>query len=149
MSDNAKQIENAILVTLPPNAILTEPELGLRVEQFRQIFPIDDSARDTLLRRLHAKLSIRMDVGVALVEVGHTPWLLARRPTIDPFYWERYSKYLASLGWPSGVISTVDTVTRCTNAAGKDVAWLLATCSQARRQRTPRSVARPPTPGTG
>lgn len=111
MSDNAKQIENAILVTLPPNAILTEAELGLRVEQFRQIFPIDDTARDMLLRRLHAKLSIRMDVGVALVEVGHTPWLLARRPKIDPFYWERYSKYLASLGWPSGVVTTVDTVT--------------------------------------
>jgi len=111
MSDNPRQIENAILVTLPPNTILAEAELRIRVEQFRQIFPIDDAARDALLRRLHAKLAIRMDVGVALVDIGHTPWLLARRSQIDPFYWERYSKYLASFGWPASVVTTIDKVT--------------------------------------
>lgn len=111
MSDNARQIENAILVTLPPNEVVTEAELALRVGQFGKIFPIDDSERDALLRRLHAKLAIRMDVGVALVEEGHTPWLLARRPHIEPFYWERYGKYLSSLGWPPGVVATVDKVT--------------------------------------
>lgn len=111
MDENVRNLENTILVTLPAGVVLDEAELRLRVEQLRTVFPVSDEERDQLLRRLHARLAIRMDTGVALVAPDHKPWLLARKPAIDPFYWDRFSKHLSSLGWPGPVITAVDRVT--------------------------------------
>src|SRR5687768_2483787 len=111
MDENARNLENTILVTLPAGAVLSEADLASRVEQLRVVCPVTDSERDQLLKRLHARLAIRMDAGVALVEPDHRPWLLAKRSQIDPFYWDRYSKYLFSLGRPAAVISAVDRAT--------------------------------------
>ena len=111
MDENVRNLENTILVTLPAGVILSEADLALRVEQLRAVFPITDEDRDQLLKRLHARLAIRMDTGVALVEPDHKPWLLARKPQIEPFYWDRFSKYLYSLSWPGAVITAVDRVT--------------------------------------
>lgn len=111
MDENVKNLENTILVTLPAGVVLDEFELTQRVEQLRAVFPVSDDERDLLLKRLHARLAIRMDTGVALVEPDHKPWLLARKPHIEPFYWDRFSKYLSSLSWPGTVITAVDKVT--------------------------------------
>src|SRR4051812_913077 len=80
MDENVRNLENTILVTLPAGVILSEADLALRVEQLRAVFPVNDEDRDQLLKRLHARLAIRMDTGVALVEPDHKPWLLARKP---------------------------------------------------------------------
>lgn len=111
MNDNVKKIESAVQVTLPTDHIPEEAEIAALVNQFRAIFPISDEERDTLLRRLHHRLAIRMETGTALVELDHMPWLNARKPSIDPFYWDRFSKYLFSLGWVRPVVTTLDAVT--------------------------------------
>lgn len=94
MNDNFRNIENTVLVTLPKDRASGEVEVAALVERLRVIFPISDEERDALLRRLHARLAIRMDIGTALVERDHRPWLNARKPSIDPFYWDRFSKHL-------------------------------------------------------
>src|SRR5207249_4553556 len=111
MNDNAHKIESAVQVTLPNDRIPEEAEVATLVEQFRAIFAISDEERDALLRRLHHRLAIRMETGTALVEHDHKPWLHARKPEIDPFYWDRFSKHLFSLGWVRPVVTTLDTVT--------------------------------------
>jgi hypothetical protein len=111
MDENVRNLENTILVTMPAGVILSEADLAQRVEQLRSVFPVTDDDRDQLLKRLHARLAIRMDTGVALVEPDHKPWLLARKPKIEPFYWDRFSKFLSSLSWPGAVITAVDRVT--------------------------------------
>jgi hypothetical protein len=111
MDENVKNLERAVVATMPADVILSEAELAQRVEQFRAIFWITDDERDQLLKRLHARLAIRMDTGVALTEHDHKPWLLARKPQIDPFYWDRFSTHLSRLGWPGAVITAVDRVT--------------------------------------
>ncbi len=63
-----------------------------------------------MLRHLHAKLSIEMDTGVALV-AEYAPWLSALKPSIDPFYWDRFYKFLQKKDWPPRVVSTLDRVT--------------------------------------
>ena len=111
MNDNVLKIESAVLVTAPRDRASEEAEVAALVEKFRLIFPISDEERDALLRRLHARLAIRMDTGTALVAGDHLPWLNARKPEIDPFYWDRFSKYLFSLGWAPSVVTTLDMVT--------------------------------------
>ena len=110
-NDSIGNIERAVLVTLPQGRAADEAEVQGLVEKFRQIFPISDGERDTLIRRLHARLAIRMDLGTAIVERGHVPWLLNRKPTIDPFFWDRYAKYLFREGWPPAIVNTFDRVT--------------------------------------
>src|SRR5215468_3802017 len=111
MNDNVQKIENAVQVTLPTDHVPSEAELAELVERFRLVFAISDQERDALLRRLHHRLAIRMETGTALVEHDHQPWLNARKPEIDPFYWDRFSKYLFSLGWVRPVVTTLDSVT--------------------------------------
>jgi hypothetical protein len=51
-----------------------------------------------------------MDMGVALVS-EHKPWLNASKPTIEPFYWQRFQQLLTNKGWPPQVITRLDSVT--------------------------------------
>ncbi|MCW3476749.1 Z1 domain-containing protein [Limobrevibacterium gyesilva] len=61
---------------------------------------------------LHARFSIRMDLGQTLTsEEEHAPWLSARRGSIDPFYWRRYFQYLVRRGWPPLVAGRLDQTT--------------------------------------
>jgi len=84
-NDNRGKIESAVLITLPEDRIPDETEVEQLVEHLRHIFPISDGERDALIRKLHARLAIRMDTGTAIVEYGHQPWLLSRKPEINPF----------------------------------------------------------------
>jgi len=52
-----------------------------------------------------------MDTGIALVGEEHTPWLSAKKASIEPFYWERFQHFLQKKDWPPKVISTLDRVT--------------------------------------
>jgi hypothetical protein len=58
---------------------------------------MDDEDFEGLLRQVYTKVSISMDMGVALVS-EHRPWLNARKPSIDPFYWQRFQKLLSKKG---------------------------------------------------
>lgn len=111
LPDNAQLIENAVLVSLPTDRLASEKEILEAASRFRAAFPLTDEDFTALIKRLHARLSITMDMGVVLVEDDQPPWLNARKPSIDPFYWDRYSKLLMKDGWPPAVIRTLDRVT--------------------------------------
>jgi hypothetical protein len=51
-----------------------------------------------------------MDMGIALTS-EYRPWLNARKPSIRPFYWERFHKFLNKKDWPPQVLTTLDRVT--------------------------------------
>jgi hypothetical protein len=59
-------------------------------------------------RLLHARFSIRMEMGQTIKADKHAPWLDARRASIDPFYWNRYRELLLRSGWPPLVAGTLD-----------------------------------------
>lgn len=111
-SEKAINLENAIVAALTREGVPTEQEVRTLAESLRQIpnFAIDDKEFADLLRRIHARLQIDMDTGTAIVE-DFEPWLSARKPEIDPYYWERFSAYLKREGWPPRVVAKLDAVT--------------------------------------
>jgi len=109
-AENLNMIENAVVATLNLDRLPTEEEILRLVEGFRIMFPVSDDERDVIVRRLHARLRIVMDTGAAVVEREHQSWLPARLPDIDPYYWQRYEKYLNRNGWPPRVTSTLDRI---------------------------------------
>jgi hypothetical protein len=111
MNANAQKIENTILVTLSPGEIPSEAELLTLIDRIRAVFPIPDEDRDPLVKRLHARLAINMDTGTKLVATDHEPWLLARKPSISPLFWDRFQKYLYAQSWTPAVVGTLDKVT--------------------------------------
>ncbi|MGA2963652.1 MAG: hypothetical protein ABSD96_18415, partial [Candidatus Korobacteraceae bacterium] len=88
--ENARRIENSVLVSLPDDHAPDESTILELATRLRAVFPIDDKEFQELLKRLHAKLAITMDTGIALVGEEHTPWLSAKKASIEPFYWERF-----------------------------------------------------------
>jgi hypothetical protein len=102
-------MERALLVLLPSDRPPTEAEVKTLAAQLRASFTMDDEDFDDLLRRVFMKVSISMDMGVALVS-EHRPWLNARKPSIDPFYWQRFQKLLSKKDWPPQVVGALDRV---------------------------------------
>jgi len=106
---NVSLMERALLVLLPSDRPPTESEVKALATQLRASFAMDDEDFEGLLRQVYTKVSISMDMGVALVS-EHRPWLNARKPSIDPFYWQRFQKLLSKKDWPPQVIGTLDRV---------------------------------------
>jgi hypothetical protein len=107
--DNAELIEKTVLVSLPVDRRPTEEEVLQRAVAQRVVFPVEDETFGLIIKRLHARLAITMDLGTAL-ERDHAPWLASRKADIDPFYWERYRRWLDRLGWPVFVTNGLDGV---------------------------------------
>jgi hypothetical protein len=57
---------------------------------------------------LHARFTIRMEMGQTIKVDEHAPWVDARRASIEPFYWNRYRELLLRSGWPPLVAGTLD-----------------------------------------
>jgi hypothetical protein len=109
-TDNPTMLEKAVFATLPPERRPTEGEVLETASALRRAFPVSDDEFATLIKRMHAKLTITMELGTSLVKTTYVPWLAARKATIDPFYWERLRSWLGRLEWPPLVINTLDQV---------------------------------------
>ena len=109
MSENLRQLERTIIGALPSDRPPTEQEIADLAARLRTVFLVPDDEFGDLLKRLHARMAIQMDTGVYLV-AEHRPWLNARKPEIDPFYWERFQQLLTKKGWPQGVVGPLGRV---------------------------------------
>lgn len=109
-SENAVKLENSICMMLSSDSIPQEDEVRRTAETLRSLTAVDDQEYQEVLRRVHTRLRIGMDVGAAISE-PYQPWLLARKPEIDPYFWGRYKQLLIRQGWPIPVITTLDKVT--------------------------------------
>jgi len=110
-AEDVARLEKVVIASLPADRRPTEAEILDMATGFRAVISVSDEEFDQLIRQLHAKMAITMDVGTALVEEDHTPWLSARKADIDPFYWDRFRAWLGRLDWAPLVVNTLDTVT--------------------------------------
>lgn len=105
------------LAAMAANALPTEPppteaQIDDFLARMAVAFQVSDSVIGDARRLIHARFAIRMELGETLTsEVGHVPWLDARRASIDPFYWTRYRELLIGNGWPPLVTTTLDRAT--------------------------------------
>ncbi len=111
MPGNPDLVEKAVLATFPQDNPPEEQAVSKLVDDLSKVWPLTPEERDVLLKRLHSRLAIRMEMGTALVKQGHRPWLNARKPQIEPFYASRYQSHLMQLGRVRAVINTTDRIT--------------------------------------
>ena len=107
----AELLDRTIMASLPTDRKPTEAELHERAEALRKAFPVPDDVFEGVLKGIEARLVISMDLGTVLSKPDHVPWLLARKAEIDPFYFDRYRRYLPTLGLTPAVVGALDRVT--------------------------------------
>lgn len=100
-------IVSMALVALPSERVPTEDEIKDTVTRLVTAFHASAETTAQVMHKVMARRLVKMDTGFALAE-QHTPWLNARRPQIDPFYWARFKLLLQRQGFPSGVITGMD-----------------------------------------
>lgn len=111
MSENAKRLEVAVVTTLSLSGIPTETDIFDLASQLRSLpsYSVGDEDFTRIIGRL--KESLRIDMGLgSLVVQDHAPWLMARKATIDPYFWARYSHFLLKEGMAPKVVAALDQV---------------------------------------
>lgn len=111
LTDNGRSLENSVLVSLPADRASSEAAVMELATRLRAAFPVGDREYEEIIKRLHSRLAIQMDTGIALTSESYVPWLAAKRASIDPFFWQRFKDFLRRLEWPPRVITTLDSVT--------------------------------------
>ncbi|MCZ8186202.1 MAG: Z1 domain-containing protein [Beijerinckiaceae bacterium] len=109
-----KQLEDMASMGLPPTVLPTPVAIRGIISQLRGLpmfTAIDDQHAEMVARVLEERLGITMTIGAQLVTPDFEPWLPAAKATIDPFYWERYQKYLVHKSFARDVIAKTDEVT--------------------------------------
>jgi hypothetical protein len=86
----------------------TETEIDDVLGRLASAFSADPEQVLEARRLLHARFSIRMEMGQTIKIDDHVPWVDARRASIDPFYWDRYRELLLRSDWPPLVAGTLD-----------------------------------------
>lgn len=99
----ATMATQALRLDPPP----TEDEINQVLARLAGAFNIEQPTVGEALRMLHARFSIRMEMGQTIQD-EHVPWLDARRSKIGPFYWNRYNQLLLRIGWSPRVAATLD-----------------------------------------
>jgi len=85
----------------------TEEEIDRILTRLAAAFEFGPEDVAKALKLLHARFSIRMELGQTIKD-EHVPWLSNRRAEIDPFYWGRYYELLMRTGWAPRVAATLD-----------------------------------------
>lgn len=132
LSRNAQLLADYVVKSFQDDIVPTEPQLRERMAQLAPVLETIGqgtavSEQDEVLKELLARLRVSMDVGTGLKAEDVKPWLDARRATIDPFYWTRFSNHLQK-EWSPRVLRNFDRVTDaildlCGNPAAPEDQW--------------------------
>lgn len=66
---------------------------------------------EKLAREIEVKQGIKAGLGAVVDSEDFEPWLDDAKPSIEPFYWNRYQKLLLQNGLPKDVVISTDKVT--------------------------------------
>ncbi|MEH0933742.1 Z1 domain-containing protein [Micromonospora psammae] len=109
--DALDRVVTAELTSLPADQ-LTPQLIRTTIDDFRQLprfASISDGDAEQLARLLETRHAVILTIG-NIVKVKHEPWLPDAKAEIDPYYWQRYRKLLASKGMGVPVLATLDEV---------------------------------------
>ena len=102
MADALENIISAYINSIYQDVPPTEEQFNKAAELMRKsnsYLVVSDSEFETIKSHLKSTTVMILDNGIMLSDPdnGHKPWVAARRSEIDPFYWERYKKYLETM----------------------------------------------------
>ncbi len=78
--------------------------------QMRRAVPVSDEEFKQVERYIHSQRRMTMGKGVALT-AEFQKWLLHRKSSIDPYYWQRFREYLISQHFGPAVVRQMDKIT--------------------------------------
>ncbi len=112
-TDRIKEAEKVLaqVIFMRGNA-LTSQDIAEIVEEFQPIYQLSQEDTEYLQKLLETQYVTTMGAGVSLIDedIPHDEeWY--QKHEIGWRYWEDYEKYLINQGWPTRVVSTVDSVT--------------------------------------
>lgn len=90
----------------------TEEDIKKAIRQVSQLLPLDETEMDYIERSLQSSFKVRMDLGKGVYnQATYHPWIARRKATIDPYYWNRYEKYLQlDQGWEEEIVKKLGQV---------------------------------------
>ncbi len=115
-----EKVVRSYLSGISVNRAPTENELRNACNAVRLILPaITEDEAEKIIKHLQTALDVAMDVGEVL-ENEYEPWLMARKKSIDFYYWNRYALYLEQDQHRApGVVAAIDHVSdRIVDLAG-------------------------------
>lgn len=111
--------EQAMLLTMVSTRLGLEPqpiaedrladELSLQRGTFTPSMSDNDAA--VVLAVLKERISVTLDLGVAITSADYRPWLEERHAAIEWIRWRAYKKYLLGNGYPIQVVDRMDQTT--------------------------------------
>lgn len=110
--DMCENIARMMLIDKIKDQNPTEEDIKKVLDEVGKLMPLDINEKTTIEKALQASFKVRMDLGEAVIkESSYHPWLANRKAHINPYYWDRYYKYLLlEEGWKSDVIDTLGEV---------------------------------------
>ena len=110
------QFRSMVMVAFERESNPTEEIIERRVQSIRTVIydmfgtEINDSDFNNIVLEVKSNFGVRMEIGhfLASHESGFTPWLDAKRDSIDWFYWKRYRQLLINEGYPKDVVTALE-----------------------------------------
>ena len=112
MMTDLEQLETMVGAQLAQEQLPTPQRIRELVNKVRAAFAdVTDTQAEEVAQRFESMHGVMMDIGAVLQEKNFEPWLEAARGEMDPYFWERYRKFLADQKFSGHVLATMDSVT--------------------------------------
>ena len=113
MTEAIETVKNMVESGLFNQARKTEDELRKMIRGVAALVPpgLNDEEIEQLAREIEHKQGIKAGLGAVVDSEDFEPWLDDAKPSIEPFYWNRYQKLLLQSGLPKDVVISTDMVT--------------------------------------
>ena len=96
--DQPRKSEEELRSMIRGLAVVVAPGLG-------------DEDIENVAREIEVKQGIKAGLGAVVDSQDFEPWLDDAKPSIEPFYWNRYRKLVLQIGLPKDVVIATDKVT--------------------------------------
>jgi hypothetical protein len=113
MNEAIETVRNMVESGLFNQARKTEDELRKMIRGVAALVPpgLSDEEIEQIAREIEHKQGIKAGLGAVVDSEDFEPWLDDAKPSIAPFYWNRYQKLLLQNGLPKDVVISTDMVT--------------------------------------
>lgn len=114
MNDLQKQLKNLVVVFISDDTDIEEQTIDAKIDEVKgmpSFISLSSKEVDEVRATIKAELSIKLDKGILIEELGHERWFLAKKAQLEMKYWERYKKHLLTdKGFSAKVVNKMDDV---------------------------------------
>lgn len=117
MRNAFEKLKNTVEMDLFDSPRMTGEELRAYISELNMVHArrnppgVTDDEIELIAKEIEAKEGIKAGLGAVVDGEDFEQWLDDAKPTIEPFYWNRYQKLLLQNGLPKDVVISTDKVT--------------------------------------